>query len=273
MIYMPREDSRTYITERVEGMVDILDAYRVTRESRSTYLGRKFDQCIVFEHEDGMFKIIDWGDRDHPSKMECEDIIKEDKCQYVLKCQYSPKWHVPKLRPFFYFEKTKPKEFSASLSKLRAIPKSSDKLYWRGNPHMGRGEVLAHLTDLLFEGHESLTDLRAYYEETASHKMALSLPGLGKSCHRDFECFALGTVVVAPLFQNLHHSPLLPDVHYAAVRCETSSPEDLAQAVRKRATSLTWEDLARIRKNAMDYYDEFIRYESSVKWMKHLLEL
>jgi hypothetical protein len=261
---MKREDSRTYMTDRLNSLINLIsNQYKVFREDSTHYQSIKFDQCAVIEHDDGMFKVIDWSDRDHPQKMECADIIQHPHCQYVLKCQYNPKWRVPKLRPFFYFEKTKPKEFSNSLNSLRFMPKTNSKLYWRGNLHLGRVKILSEITDLLNDDYDKKIGLTSYYEELAKHKVALSLPGLGKSCHREFECFGIGTVVVSPKFQNTYHIPLIPDYHYVCVRT----------SIRDRLSCVTENELLSIRSNAMKFYDDYIRFENSVKWMEHLLEL
>jgi hypothetical protein len=262
---MKREDSRTYMTDRLGLLVKtISDRYRVTCRDITHYQGIKFDQCAVIEHDDGMYKVIDWSDRDHPEKMECADIILHPKCQYVLKCQYNPRWRVPKLKPFFYFEKTKPREFSDNLDKLRAIPKMKNQVYWRGNNHLGRQCVIDTLRDMLSTEHSKIS-LDRYYEEMAEHFIALSLPGLGKSCHREFECFAIGTVVISPRFQNTYYSPVIPDHHYLCV--------DDVNDIRRKIESTSASELERIRQNAMSYYDTYIRFDASVQWMQHLLEL
>lgn len=243
------------------------DRYTIHRSESPTYLGVKFDQSMVFEHEDGMFKVIEWGDRDNPNKMECNEIIAHPKCQFVLKCQYNPKWHIPKLRPYFYFEKTKPKQFSGRLDRLRSLPKCDTPLYWRGNMHLGRDRILGEMKDLLNCDFAERATLDDYYEEMASHQVALSLPGLGNHSHREYEAFAVGTVVLAPRFVNINHAPLIPNVHYLC--SEGADPLQL----RARLAATTKEELMAIRKNAMDYYDKYIRYDASVLLLEHLLEL
>jgi hypothetical protein len=145
------------------------------------------------------------------------------------------------------------------------LPKTTNKLYWRGNDHLGRKDILNSLNDVLNDDHTNRVSLQEYYEEIASHQIALSLPGLGKSCHREYECFAIGTVVVSPKFQNTNHAPLIPDHHYLAV--------DNPAQIRDKIAMTTQLELCAIRLNAMRYYDEYLRYESSLKWLWHLLEL
>jgi hypothetical protein len=259
---MPVEDRRTYITERVDAMLGQIKSYRIEKIPSTTYLGVRLKQCLIFEHAEGNFKVIDWSDRDYPEKMESGKIINHPNCQFVLKCQYNPVWRVPKLRPFFYFEKTRPRWFSEVLPSLRQIPKTNRKLYWRGNLHEGREAVLDGIADLLNPDYKETVSVESFYEELASYRLAVSLPGLGKSCHREFECFAIGTVVISPKFQNICHAPLIPNYHYIE-----------AEDIRTRLQTITEDEIEFVRRNAMTYYDTYIRFESSVKLLPHLLEL
>jgi hypothetical protein len=262
-------DRRTYISERVEALLDILsNKYRISLEKKTHYCGHYARQCTIFEHEDGMFKGIDWNDSNRPEKTRIKPILANPMCQFILKCQYSPNYRTPKVRPFFYFEKTNPKEFSNSLSELRLIKKSCKELYWRGNTHLGRHDLLSDVSDLLNKDWSQIVDRETFYKELASHEIAISLPGLGKSCHREFECFAIGTVVVAPLFQNTYHMPLIPDYHYLALE-----PSSFEESLRNKLAATSNETLLSIRRNAIKYYDDYIRFESSIQMIKHLLEL
>jgi hypothetical protein len=262
-------DRRTYISERIEALLNILsNKYRISLERSTHYNGHYARQCTVFEHEDGIFKVIDWNDSNRPEKTRINPILESPKCQFILKCQYNPNYRTSKVRPFFYFEKTNPKEFSSSLSELRSIEKSYKELYWRGNTHLGRLDLLNSISDLLNKDWKETIDRKDFYQELASYKMALSLPGLGKSCHREFECFAIGTVVVAPMFQNTYHMPLIPNYHYLTLE---QGPFD--EIVRKKIEATSDDVLSYIRINAMKYYDDYIRFEPSVQMIKHLLEL
>lgn len=268
VFHMKREDSRTYITDRVKHMLDIYqDVYRIYEHQVTHYRGFKFDQCMVFEHEDGMFKVIDWSDRDHPDKMESAEIIQHPQCQFVLKCQYNPRWRVPKLRPFFYFEKTDPLGFSNALVDLRWVPKTEERLYWRGNLHLGRAEILSKLEEYLNPDYKEMVPRMQYYEEIARHKFAISIPGLGKSCHREFECFGIGTVVISKEFQNTYYMPLMAGAHYICVK--DYEPDTILDVLTGTSTNhMHW-----IRNRAMEYYDKYIRRSSSTLLLAHMLEL
>jgi hypothetical protein len=275
IIQLSEEDNRTYIIDRVCLLIDKLkDKYLINLYKKTNYLGENVKHCTIFEHEDGVFKIIDWSDRDNPEKMESRNLVKNFKCQYVLKCQYNPQWRCPKLRPYFYFEKTKPKEFYALSQKLikKNKNKNKNKLYWKGNVHLGRKNLLDSIADFLnFDYLENQVDANKFYEELSNYKLALSLPGLGNSCHREFECFALGTVVVAPLFKNIYHIPLIADFHYVAIY--EKDPNHLAKAIKDRVSKICDDEIEFIKNNALTYYKNNISFEESVVWMEHLLEL
>jgi len=289
VISFPKRHSRNYITKRVEGLCNLIsDKYEVEKVELETYetldeYGKykhfKLRHCIVFEHEDKKFKIIEWDDRDNPIKYDCREIVKSPNCMYILKCQCSLRSVHPKIRPFFYFEKHNPDIFSEHLQSLRDKPITSQKLYWRGNPHLGRKEVLQHLTGIMNKEWEELTSIENYWEEIATHKVALSLPGLGAACHREFEAFAVGTPVIMPVFRNRYYEKLIPDCHYIPIKVSDGyiqrHPYEMAQKIIQVYKDVINNDhlLNNIRKNAMEYYDTYIRYDQSIHWMRNLLEL
>ena len=273
IICLPQEHARSCVAQRMDGILHMWAShYHIEWIETKTYNDIKFDQCYVVEHEDGKFKVIDWSDRDNPTKMESGDIIHHHLCQYVLKCQYNPTYRVPKLRPFFYFEKTDPKGFSNICENLRDLPKTHEStISWFGNFRLGRNEILHSLKDLLNYDYQETYPLTEYYQKTAQATLVLSLPGQGKTCHREFECFGLGTPVIAPKFKNIHHVPLIENVHYICVDCRKG--QHMSDAIRDRINRVTDDELEFIRYNAMLYYDTYIRYENSLYWWSHLLEL
>jgi len=279
IVSFPKRHSRNYIVRRVEALVESLKGrYEVAAEEVDHYHNFVLKHCMLFEHENGKFKVIDWGDRDNAGKFDSKEIVKSPMCEFVLKCQYNRfKTINPKIRPYFYFEKHNPDVFSSLLRDLRNRPKTSDKIYWRGNDHLNRKEVLEQIEDLLNDGYEELTDLETYWREITDHKLALSLPGLGKSCHREFEAFAVGTPVIMPVFQNHFFIDLVPNKHYIAVDAGPdmihSNPSKLARLVRDKYNEVKDADLSHVSKAAMAYYDNYIRFEPSIKMLRKLLEL
>lgn len=264
VILLSREDRRTYITDRLDAMCERLKSkYKIAITETERYLGVKFKQAAVIE-QNGRFKIIDWNDRDNPAKLSYMSLLDLNNCQFVLKCQYNTKWNVPKFRPFFYFEKTKPQLLSESLQELRQIPKTQSKIFWKGKLHCGREEIVTSIRNLLNDDYEEHVPLEEFYKRMAQHRLALSLPGLGRSCHREFECFAIGTVVLSPLFENTYYAPLIPDYHYICVD---------PKSIPRKLKNITSNQIDFIRENAMRYYDTYIRFEASTHWFEKLLEL
>lgn len=249
----------------------IKNKYKINLIDKKNYKSKIFYNLCIFEHENSNFKILDYSDRDYPDKCESKYFLESKQCQYVLKCQYNPIWQQSKFRPFFYFEKHDPEKFSTLSDKLRNKKNRIHKIFWKGNLGLGRRDILEKMSSILNEDYLHYTDKKSFYEETSNYKMAISLPGLGKSCHREFECFALGTVVVAPVFKNIYHIPLVPNFHYIAI--EETEPERIAEAALDIFYTIKNEEIEFIKKNALDYYDSYIKFESSIKWMEHLLEL
>ena len=250
-----------------------------TLDHRSNPNNFRLRHCLLIEHENKTFKVIDWDDRDNPGKYDAREIVKSPLCQFVLKCQYSRMRILhPKVRPFFYFDKTDPDVLSQNIPAYRQTPRTETKLYWRGNNHLGRQKVFDLLSDLLSPNYNELAERDVYFQEMSQHVMAISLPGLGRSCHRDFEAFAVGTVVLMPTFHNQFAEPLVADEHYVAaeIGCDLQKhPQQAADRLRERYLQVkdNHDFLQFVRGNAEAYYDQFIRYDASAKMMIRLLEL
>jgi len=225
----------------------------------------------IFQHFDGTYKVIDWGDRDNPTKFDSKRVVDDPKCLFILKCQLRPNCD-EKLRPFFFFDKVG-MDFIDEIEELRGQPKTYENLYWRGRAHLEREYTLDYLKDFLNDTHDRMVNQKGYFLEMARHKIALSLPGLGKACHREFEAFAVGTPALMPKFTNLYYENLIPDYHY--ISFEPSHHKRLAPDIIRRYHEVIRDDLflSFIRSNAMRYYDEYIRCDRSAEWIVRLLEL
>lgn len=288
IVTFPKRHSRNYILKRVEGLCELLPEYQIEQVEHEMYCTLAGDgkptefhlrHCILFEHEDHTFKIIEWDDRDNPGKYDSREIVKSPLCKFVLKCQYNKHKTInPKMRPFFYFDKHDPHLLSQDIERLRQKERTGD-LYFRGNAHLGRDAVLDGLSAILNEGSDKIVERDVYFEEMASHKLALSLPGLGRACHREFEAFAVGTPVIMPEFRNDYYHQLIPDYHYISVDITEETiqkrPHEAIAKILSRYRAVTSDDmlLGQISRNAAAYYDSYIRYESSLVWFKRLLEL
>ena len=226
----------------------------------------------MFEHTDGSYKIIDWGDRDNPRKLDIREAMEDPKCQVILKCQLRPN-SPDKLRPFFFYAKSG-RRFAESLPNLRQRPKKSKKLYWRGNPHMDRAKILNEIgSTYLNHDYMETRNKNVYFREIANSKIMLSLRGWGMACHREFEGFGIGTPVLMPKYDNIYLVNIIPDYHYILI--EQQHGEMYSEAIKRRYNEVINDEdfLYYIRRNAMDYYDSYCAFHKSVDWMELLLEL
>lgn len=265
-------ESALYFQKRIDFLLSTLrEKYFIKEQHGNEYEGVHLTQCVIFEHENKRFKLIDLSDPDNGDYASFFEIIKKENCQFVLKSQYNPTLNIPKLRPFFYFEKSDPEVFSGRLSSLRSIKKNNNELYWRGSLHESRKNIIFSIKNLLNTSFEKSIHSKLYFEELASHKVALSLPGGGNSCHREFECFGIGTVVLSPKFKNIYHIPLIPNYHYLCV--DGDEEKDIIKNIKYRFENLKDDEINFIRSNAIEYYDNYIEYKKNAFWTRHCLEL
>jgi hypothetical protein len=156
---------------------------------------------------------------------------------------------------------------------LRTCKKFREKVYWRGNPHAHREGTLHELSSILNHDYMEKRNKNVYYREMAQSKIALSLPGLGPSCHREFEAFAVRTPVIMPEFKNMYYENIIPNYHY--ISSEQQPSESMSEAILRRYYEVkdNQDLLDYVAHNAMQYYDKYCRFDVSVQWMLKMLEL
>lgn len=261
-IYWPTKRPKPYIWDRIERLITVLSPrFKIVR------MESDLSASFLFERDDGRFAAIDFGDRDNPLKFDTKEIVKDPNCRFVLKCHVRPDNNNPKIRPFFYWDKAG-KDFNTYF--YRSLKKTKQTMYFRGNLHFDREKILTELEDLLNHNYRKRVNQNQFFKELAQHKIALSLRGMAKANHREFEAFAVGTPVIMEEFPNLFHVPLIPNHHYISV---TPDERGLAKCIRDRLSQVDDDLLEFVRQNAMDYYDANIKFEKSVQWMLKLLEL
>jgi 23S rRNA U2552 (ribose-2'-O)-methylase RlmE/FtsJ len=54
---------------------------------------------------------------------------------------------------------------------------------------------------------------------------------------------------------------------------EGDEEKDIIKNIKHRFENLKDDEINFIRKNAMEYYDNYIEYKKNVYWMRHCLEL
>ena len=129
---------------------------------------------------------------------------------------------------------------------------------------------------------------REHLHELRRHAIALSLPGAGDICNRDFECLGLGVPLLRPVFATEFARPLVPGVHYIGVPYEHAGPDEttLPPDRPKDPRQLAHDLLAtyrQVRDNAdllhdiarrgREYYDQNCSYPACAQLALELLDL
>lgn len=261
-IHYPTKRPKPYIWDRIDQLISL-----ISHRFKIVKVQSDLSASFLFETPDGRFTAIDFGDRDNPIKYDTKEIVKDTRCRFILKCHIRPDNDNPKIRPFFYWDKCG-KDFKTDF--YRSLKKTKETMYFRGNLHFGRDKVLSKLEDVLNPNYKKRVNQNRFFKELSQHRIALSLRGMAKSNHREFEAFAVGTPVIMEEFTNLFHVPLIPNHHYISV---VPDDRELAECIRDRLSQVDDDLLEFIRQNAMEYYDANIKFEKSVQWMLKLLEL
>jgi hypothetical protein len=230
----------------------------------------------------GKFWMLDCSDWVTPFDVNIREIAEDRRCQMILKCQYAPEpylqGHLRKIRPWTYFEQNA-SVFQPRIERLRAVQRSADRLFFRGNPEFeGRAAILKELKTSGILSPENLSvPYPAYLDEMARHRIALALPGMGNICHREIECFGAGTPVLMPRLKNTLHDPLIPGFHYISIEADTrvDKAEAVASRILKRYREVSGrpEYLQFVAANAMAWYDANVRFPASLELAVNLMGL
>lgn len=186
-----------------------------------------------------------------------------NKADIVFKSQYYKElehYYPPNIVPFTYFEQNN--EIQTRLDDLRRVPKTLDKIIFRGTPWIFRHQYLQEAglwnTDLIPVPYEQ------YIQELTQQRMTISIPGYGLFCHREFECFAVGTPVITTELKGLTYNPLIPGVHYIAV----DSYKDVIDVQK----NISDKELKDISEASMQWYDENVKFPNSAKLALSIME-
>ena len=168
-----------------------------------------------------------------------------------------------------------------------------EKPVFRGHPGYGqtdiptakefRGHFRNYLThkegfpgDDRFEMHSSKLMSNAFMEELAHGSFNIDINGAAEVSCRTVEIMGLGRALIRPKVGLKFHNELIPDYHYAAVKCnDLSDYKTLADAYIER-----WEDLKKdydlvkfLSDNGRKWYEENATIEAHVKILEKLLDL
>jgi len=235
----------------------------------------KIKRFVIFQ-KDEEYYIIEFQDQVNPKKLSVRHFIKNEAIKIVLKCMYRDNlYQWDKIRPFLYFEKD-PHIWQKHLGYLRSGPRNVPKLYFRGTSGFGnRKNVLKKLR--ILNPSQKKIGLNQYIEECRQHIMALSLPGVANTCHREIEMFGAGIPVLMPRQKTAFYDPLIPNYHYISV--DVDAKQDATDTIVSKITKRFLETyknealLHDIRKNALEWYDRNILVGNRSKITLRLLGL
>jgi hypothetical protein len=137
---------------------------------------------------------------------------------HVVKSQFPPKdfGRVGLTRGCYYpryFQK-----YNNYIKDRQIVPikdRTNDKLCFVGKHWCIRRKVLKYLGDSCVK--PPRMQYGKFLEYNENLKISLCLPGNGNLCHREIECFGVGTPVLCPTLVNQLEDPLIPDFHYINV--------------------------------------------------------
>ena len=247
---------------------------------RSYGPGRYFEQqCIIEDVITKKYWVINYQDRQSTISARYLDMINDPLFVSGIKIMYAAEGDYGKVKPWFYFAKD-PRYINQICDDARKIERTQEELFFRGYAGTGRRrQILKAIYDIdqsvLFP-HTSSTTKNEYFSQLSQAKLALCIMGTAHACHREIECFAVGTPVLSRYYRNHYHEPLIPNVHYVLAECarNANDVEQAAEYIRnyKRVINNTV-FLNGIAKNAAEWYDRNIRPPNSLQIMKRLLGL
>ena len=244
---------------------------------------RRFWRCaeawsprgLVIRHRGtGQYVMLDNQDEDEIDCPVVTRMLGDPLCLLYLRSQYRPdayrSFPYTKVRPWTYWE-YEPRTSQLLIDRQRLVPRTEPKLFFRGlTGYTNRGEILGELRSygiMNDDLEESGVDYTEYLDQCSHRKLALSLPGHGNLCHREFEAMAMGTPVLMPRHKNVLHEPLIPDHHYVSIDADTEEdePREVARRLKQRYDEVIGDHdyLKQVAQNAIEWYDRNVRFPAS----------
>lgn len=167
------------------------------------------------------------------------------------------------------------------------IPRDSkeiiDKFVFKGNVTGLPRKVVPYLENCQYYSGTDTYNMMEYLEVVSRYKVGLCIPGAGEICHRDIEYMAMGVPMLKFEYMANLSPKLIPNVHYISIpRIDTHPFEGERSGGQKYADLYIQrflevkddkEFLQFISKNAMEYYDTYLRPENRVRHIFKLWEL
>ena len=240
------------------------------------------DFGFIQDNKSGSFWVLNFSCHVDTYDKKLKEILRDPRCRVFLKVQYREsaynKYPFTKIKPWVFFE-ARPQEMQSQLENWRKHKRTYKSLYFRGKTgHKRREAILEHIKEKgVINPESNSVNYRQYLKESCQYKIILSLPGWGIFCHREIEGFGLGTPVLMPKLKNSLHNDLEPDYHYISVDVDTEKENAklAADKIVERFFQVIddHEYLDFVAKNAMQWYDENVRYPNCMELTARLLGL
>ena len=155
------------------------------------------------------------------------------------------------------------------------VPKTTpESLFFRGGDY-GFRSYLSRNDNRFIINHERI-DTQAFANEMAKNTINIDINAVAEISGRTIDAMALGTALIRPRLSIKYHNPLIPDYHYAEVKCEDlSNWPKLADAYVKRFEELKKdeEQVKFFSENGRKWYEENATIEAHVSILKKLIDL
>lgn len=200
-------------------------------------------------------------------------IWSEDNTKNSVKCKVLGGIYTPH-SPHINFE-----QFRVRRNRSELI----DKFVFKGTVESLPRKVVPYLQKSQYYSGTDTYDMMSYLDVVSQYKVGLCIPGAGELCHRDIEYMAMGVPMLKFEYITNLSPKLVPNVHYISIpRIDTHPFEGERSGEQKYADLyiqrfLEVKDdkdfLQFISKNAIEYYDTYLRPEVRVRHVFNLWEL
>jgi hypothetical protein len=261
-----RDSITNYVKQKYNLDLEIVGYRRFKNHSFSDGKERVLKKTAIFENLDnGKIFLLDPFDKAE-SVYEMDDILKTcPEVVHVVKNQFDPTLIPPRenLTKGIYYPKNLGSYIELTKHKEPILIKDRPhgELYFAGKLWRIRKKIIPRLGEhCKITGNMKYNDFIDY---NANSRITLCLPGNGDLCHREIECFGVGTPVLSPTLANELADPLIPNKHYVEVKIDLKShPRRIANAIIKR-----YEEI----KNDIDFL-QYISYNCYEWYKRNIIE-
>jgi len=130
--------------------------------------------------------------------------------------------------------------------------------------------------DPRFDSHATKIPYEEFIKIFGSHSIVIDINGAAELSNRTIDAFALGCALLRPKFTLKFHNDLIPDFHYAAVKCDDlSNYKELADAYIDRFEELKKDkDLVHfLSVNGRKWYEENVTLESHINILNKVINI